>query len=410
MTTDNVIRVSRLPDRLIVDLMHELAEHFDEGTYHYKIFGNTRIDLEEIESLQELENLFNIAEATFSSNPSDIILTFRRGISKADFNQREPSAHFDEIKIARSGQANPQPLKLIEAAAIVHRTVNPIQTLESPQVSLEVSEFIKANYAQLTALISAMGTRFDERELLLERRREELEQKYLDDKAALFEEHQALLAKISEKQEELNKAREELDDRDNMHVRRELREKITADLKSRLQRPLVSASNAKIRYTVVLICIAASSILFLITWYSQQQIGNFADNVERWSIAAKMIVSGAAGVGFLVYALAWLRKVYLEDVQMERSLERYALDIDRASWTIETLIEMSKTDGAEIPSDWVKGACNDLFVASAVKDDAGGLQAFAALMDVAASAEVGTNGAKITLNRRGVRKLAQQAE
>jgi hypothetical protein len=100
----------------------------------------------------------------------------------------------------------------------------------------------------------------------------------------------------------------------------------------------------------------------------------------------------------------------MDDVQLERSLERYALDIDRASWSIETLIEMSKTEGAQVPAAWVDGACRDLFSQSSHRDDPTALQALGALMDVAAGAEVGPEGARITLNRKGTRQVGRQAQ
>ncbi|MDE3241019.1 MAG: hypothetical protein KGN33_18840, partial [Paracoccaceae bacterium] len=160
----------------------------------------------------------------------------------------------------------------------------------------------------------------------------------------------------------------------------------------------------------VYLCIFASMLLFSFAFYIQSQLGAAPDTIQKWSIIAKSIAASAAGTGFIAYAIAWLRRIYLDDISVERSLERYALDVDRASWSIETLMEMAKQENAEIPEAWIKGVCNDLFVTSTEKEEPTALQALGAMMDVAAGAEIGSNGAKIVLNRKGTKAIADSAK
>lgn len=410
MANPSVIRVSRLPDRMVVELIHALLERFENGTYAYKVSGNLRIDTEEFEALPGLEAQFSLVEATFSSSQEDISVTFKRGISGKDFADRQPSAHFDEIAIEHVGKTGPSPINFIEAGKIIQKIADPLHNISSPPIPEDISDFLKANYAQLTSLITEIASRYDERLAELERRRQQLEDEQATKIEFIDAEYQKRKEELERAQEQLSQEKKALDDRDNVHVRRELREKITRNLKERLKEPLVSRANTGVRYAVVTICAFASIALFVLAFFTQQQFGTTSDSIEKWSIVIKAILSGAGGAGFLIYAISWLRRVYLDDVQLERSLERYALDIDRASWAIETLIEMSKIEGAQVPSAWVQGVCNDLFSSSTSKEDTTGLQALAALMDVAAGAEVGTDGTKLTLNRRGARKLAQQGD
>jgi hypothetical protein len=399
-----------MPDRLVVELMHALLEKFDNGNYTYRVSGNLRIDTEEFEALPDLATQFSLVEAIFSSSQEDISATFKRGISGKDFTDRQPSAHFDEIAIERIGKTGPSPINFIEAEKIIQRIADPLHNISSPSIPEDISDFLKANYAQLTSLITEIASRYDERLAELERRRQQLEDEQATKIECIDAEYQKRKEELEREREQLSREKKALDDRDNVHVRRELREKITRNLKERLKEPLVSRANTGVRYAVVTICGFASIALFALAFFTQQQFGTTSDSIEKWSIVIKAILSGAGGAGFLIYAISWLRRVYLDDVQLERSLERYALDIDRASWAIETLIEMSKIEGAQVPSAWVQGVCNDLFSSSASKEDTTGLQALAALMDVAAGAEVGTEGTKLTLNRRGARKLAQQGD
>ena len=123
-----------------------------------------------------------------------------------------------------------------------------------------------------------------------------------------------------------------------------------------------------------------------------------------------MFLSSAASVGFVVYALSWTRKLAQNEDTYHKSLERFVFDMNRASWTIETILELSQSEMDEIPGPWLEGVCNNLFEnQDSPSEDTNSLQALAALLNVTTEAEIGPDGPKFKLNRRGAKKTASEA-
>jgi DNA-binding transcriptional MerR regulator len=137
-----------------------------------------------------------------------------------------------------------------------------------------VSDFMGTQFAQLTALVTKMASQFDDRQSDLDKYRATLDDEHKTRMEELEETFKLRTAELTEKEKEIEDKRRELDDRDNVHVRRELRERITNQLKQRLKEPLVTKTPATVRNTVVILCVGASAFLFWFAFQSQQQIGS----------------------------------------------------------------------------------------------------------------------------------------
>jgi DNA-binding transcriptional MerR regulator len=122
-----------------------------------------------------------------------------------------------------------------------------------------VSDFMGTQFAQLTALVTKMASQFDDRQSDLDKYRATLDDEHKTRMEKLEETFKLRTAELTEKEKEIEDKRRELDDRDNVHVRRELRERITNQLKQRLKEPLVTKTPATVRNTVVILCVGASA-------------------------------------------------------------------------------------------------------------------------------------------------------
>ena len=126
-----------------------------------------------------------------------------------------------------------------------------------------------------------------------------------------------------------------------------------------------------------------------------------------WIVRA--IVPLFLSIGFIAYAINWLRLVYLDDVRTERRYENYGNDIDRASFVIETIMEVGEKEEMQVPNAWIEGVCRNLFTD---KDDEGygkvPSNAAAMLLESIAGARIGPEGTEITVDRRGARRLSKQ--
>jgi hypothetical protein len=121
----------------------------------------------------------------------------------------------------------------------------------------------------------------------------------------------------------------------------------------------------------------------------------------------KLFLSSAASIGFVAYAITWVKKLASQEAAHNQSLEQYVFDMNRASWTIETILELTDAELDEVPSVWLDSVCRNLFERQdQVQEDATSLQALAALLNVTTEAEIGPDGPTFKLNRRAARKAA----
>ena len=117
----------------------------------------------------------------------------------------------------------------------------------------------------------------------------------------------------------------------------------------------------------------------------------------------------ALAVGFLVYAINWLRTIYLDDVRAERRYEKQGHDIDRASFVIETIMEVGDKEHGGVPDAWVEGVCRNLFQDSADQgSDSSPSSALASLLNNVAGAKLGPNGLEFAMKRGDARRIAKK--
>ena len=219
-------------------------------------------------------------------------------------------------------------------------------------------------------------------------------------------------SQLSQRQAELDAREQELDNRQHMHVRRELREKISDEFKRRADEPVVSKSAARMRWTVFFLTLFAGvGLAGFGLWTLYLLVVAEFDFTASWLLVARAAILSVGGGGLFLYAIQWLRSIYLDDVRTTRHYDNYRDDIDRASFAIETIMEISsEKEGVTAPEAWIEGVCRNLFRSDVGDRTEGGQQtdAFIELLRSISSASVGPNGAEVTLDRRGGRRLAKK--
>jgi hypothetical protein len=140
---------------------------------------------------------------------------------------------------------------------------------------------------------------------------------------------------------------------------------------------------------------------------------DLSENVQQslfWANTIKAAVSGVGGAAFIWAGLSGLKGSTESQRRFSQQLQRYSFDMDRASWVVETLLQMNSMESAQVPDVWLEAACRELFAQEPTSDGAGdSLTALAALLDATARAKIGTNGFEFELNKRALRRLADQA-
>jgi hypothetical protein len=408
MTNSRIIQTPKLSDSMIFEIFDAIAIEL-QSVAHYRLFvgQGQNITSKELKSSGLGVGTEQVEFAT--TYGSNISVAFMRGTRSSTQGSRLPSIYFDEIEVSNS--QNTFELSIwISVNQIIDKCLSKAKLKSAPRPEAAEQSIVQQSHAQLSALLSEISQRYDVREKNAELHRRNLEEGYLAMRQKLENDAEERRKEYETREQELRTRAKDLDDRDNTHVRRELRGRITETLRQRLKEPLITHSTKRNSVAFMFGSAAVGAGLIFFGIWSQSIVSSSADLTTKWFSIIKSMLLSAAGIGFSGYAVFWLRQLYLDDSRQERELERYALDLDRASWAIETILDMSKKDGAELPAAWVQGVCRDLFSFGATREDPTALQALGAIMDVAAGAEVGTDGAKITLNRRGARAVADSGK
>jgi hypothetical protein len=426
---DHIIHVTaKLPDKQIIRLYHEVQSAFGDVSASFR-YGSISIPAEEAETLLSKSSRYSISEATLNFSRSSLQVNVRRGASSlgpdgTNINNRTPSPYFDEIiVIPGKGDRAATLVECIKLEEIIAR----FATISVPK---SVEKGADGAIDLLQAQIAGLSSLYDKMIEETISSRSELEGEYAAKRVQLAEldeernrQHNERAKRAQEQLEELRRELEEsrkaIDDREPMHVRRQLRKDISTEIQSRVASDLHPKRTSWTGHGVFIFSVICACIAAAISYYSYvgfvELIGSEPADAPPTllvvALGARGIISSIAAIGFLIYALTWIRSSYVRDVQTSNELQRYALDINRASWIIETIMEMTTKEGRDLPDKWIEGACHGLFRGhDGDHREVTPLEAWGALLNVSGSAEYGPNGPRVTFSKRGTRKLAKSVE
>jgi hypothetical protein len=230
--------------------------------------------------------------------------------------------------------------------AIYHSTILSLQTSFAQQIEKITSWTVE----QTTALEHHKLTLTEETAA----EREQLRKEYEDKADALR--HSA---------EELESRRRDMDDRAYMHARRGIRGDLQKTIKARQQKFTLTPETTRLRLPlhitmiVLLLALAAANFVALLTILNLE-IEKSTLPVLIWAFGKQTIVT-LAFVGALFFYIRWMNRWFEQHASAEFFLKQFELDIDRASWVVETAMEWRRDQQAEIPSPLLEGITRNLF-------------------------------------------------
>ena len=428
------IRTARLTDGQIVDLIIAIRKDigFDSATLEFGVGVREGITADTAEAALETYrgNRHAILSLDVRLDQHNVVISFRRGTcpdSDQPNQNRQASPYFDEIflcpvsrdRVAEGPDIITKCLDVIEKAlpGIPHAFEENGQT---------VVDVLRVEMSALNETYRNMLKDFaDERNRFLkgfEEQRQSVEEGRRTTKAKLeteAEQHQQEFqkrvenedAKLSQRQAELDAREQELDNRQHMHVRRELRKDISEEFRRRAGEPVVSIRAAVMRWSIFGLTLIAGIGMggFGLRAFYLLVSAEF-DVTDYWMLVARAAILSLGGVGFFLYAIRWLQSICLDDVRTARRYDSYRDDIDRASFAIETIIEIgNEKQGVAAPEAWIEGVCRNLFRSDVgdKTENSSQADAFIELLRSISSASVGPNGAEVTLDRKGGKRMAK---
>jgi hypothetical protein len=408
-------RITKVTDLQLVKLFNELHDELRFLRVHVYFGGGTSTVYEGAIDRSNFESRSQFIQGIHAIMPNQSArVIFARGAYALDnntidvnrFQNNRISANFDEYWLGGDSFT-------VEQVQEISRKFRTYQYLDLTGSGADSSivDVLASHVEQLREL----QLDFHQQQLnvddQLRQRRTELE---AASDARLEEQRQYL----EQDRAELERLRKELNDREPKHERRRLRENLTGDIKSLLQNPPQSAFLRK-NYTY-LSFVATGAFLIIISLFLTSDLARFLQaessayvvpNAAFIIQAIKSLAAGAGGGAFLWAGLNGMKKSEELARQIYDRLQRYSHDMDRASWIVETLLELNAVESAQVPDVWLEAVCSDLFVdaAGARSTQPDSLEALGALLDATARARVGTDGFQFELERPQARKLARSA-
>lgn len=432
--SDHVIHTTgKLSDAQIISLFDEISSRIktDHVNLRYGQVSTTLLSFKEIK-LTGRTYIINRVSAVidggkFTLNYGRGFSTFNPQNGHINIEQRTSSPYFDEIIVQprnNSSHNNPLP-SFDEIALLEHIIAKHIVIKRHPKIEDGAGSAIDVLQRELSNITEVHSKLLSDAVELRRRNEAELEERnatidaYQAQRIAEIDAYKEKAEKeIAEKEQLLASREKALDDRNHMHVRRQLREQITTEIQNRVNSAILSKRSKSIGgfvFGLTIVCAIISGYFSYISYVAFAGVVSLPEGPGRdWTLlllGARAIVSVVATLGFLVYAIAWLRRNYDEDVKLNNELHRYALDLNRASWIIETVMEMSSKEGLTPPDKWIDGVTHGMFQSPNNNDDnLTPLEALGSLLNVTARAEIGPGGTKLEFDRKNLKQIAKSGE
>ncbi|MGV2124378.1 Yip1 family protein [Agrobacterium vitis] len=394
-----------LNDREIIDLFDEILEKYPvtTGTFSVPTGG---IDIKNIsdEKKNKIKNSNGYSIQNFTIKIGTINFSYNRANDKG--------SALSSINITRDSQGDRSDLEFDFSIDVLKKLGNPpLGGNDAPNNSLD-SHVIKIE----TALAGSVD-QFAELQASFHKKNEELRTQYLNEianlKGDLEGERRAFDAEMAVKRDELEKAKQDLDDRSNTIVRRAIRTEIKDSIKESLEASLFSQNTASQRTPVraaywIFILLAVAFTVF--SSYQISQLSSLTASTG-FILIAKASIGGFTTIGLALLYLKWETSWINQQADFERILSATRTDIDRASWVVESLLEWNREAQAPMPSELLSALTRRLFDWDAkVEENQTTADSLAsAILGSASNLKLGPNGAEIDIGNKGIKRLQSNA-
>lgn len=412
------IKIPRSSDRRVAETFAELgkligASNANVGALGFTQIGTVPLQTKPAGDWKALLDRDSWLIDTMAVSAKGLTIQYARG---GQVSPEQKSPIYDEIVLS---WANPNPApqpplsndEKLGAVALINEKLNPFdperivgsrllsdeqnQLLAIHNSALERLEQLNENLIrQSVEFRGELDKRFHEKV-------NAVESEYVRKKQQLDGEVEARITEVDEKQRQLDEKLKAIDDRDNTHARREIRDRMLEDVKQRINQFGVSKSTERKRrpvfYGMLLLVFA---FLALLVWtgyeirlldqqyYSQlesmrnvssaglDKLKNLglspdaiakvsavdADRRDIWWLWGRFTLLSFGLVGTILYYIKWQNRWAEQHVTSEFHLQQFYIDVNRANWIVESCLEWRKATSSDIPDELLRSIAGNLFV------------------------------------------------
>lgn len=380
---DQRIKIPRATDKLLISCFKDLSEITGVQQISVTALGFTNIGAVDLssdlpESIDLILRKNSAIIDTISLSLSGLPIRFYRG---GNYPVAEKSGVFDEIVLTQNqNQSAPNVDTVIEVVANINKKLkgfDPKRTgasLGEEQAQFEAIHI--SNIERLESLNEELVKSTHDYRLKLDSEHVEknkiLQADFDAHKEALTEDFASKQAQLDAQLEELNQKRKALDDSSNTHARREIRRDILKEIKSRQSKFSLTDGTNSLRRPILIAMVGLITIFVVLAGVSVKEFYEVlqGDDFNKIIIAGiKQAVYSAGAIGSVIFLIRWMNRWFELHSQSEFALKNFELDMERASWLVETSLEWKDAKGTAIPSELLESLSNNLFSSDREKID-----------------------------------------
>lgn len=408
-----VITIPKLQDKNLIICFQQIEKKLNKvSNYNANLFGGIKVNLksdsdEDKQLVKALlkQNSFHINTATFSV--AGFSFTYYRGGST------EPkSAFIDEVIIGTNQNNQLTTLEIFDVISIVTENLKSTELTKGiGKKSKEEEELAAIHESTLNRLESLNESLINE----THNYRKKLDEEYLEKEKSLNEEisskkleiqatHQVNIEEINTQKEEIEIIRKDLDDKSNTHARRQIRKDIINEIKSRQTKFKLTDGTNKLRSPVGIAMVSLILFFVVMTILSIRDFYSLSleSNILMIIIAlGKQILFSAGAVASFIFFIKWQNKWFEKHSVAEFDLKQFELDMERASWIVETALEWKEIKGNKIPVELLNSLTKNLFNDESKVDEVLAHPAdhlASALLGASSKVKLKTDGAEVEIN------------
>lgn len=372
----------KVTDKVVIDTFTALSKLISRANVHFEIVGIARAlrlteaaDAPVLTQLVE-SNEFFLKAASFSV--PHFTLQFIRGTAK---NRESAGAVYDEFHFNYQ-QGNEQGrLSETEALGVITTVNERIPTITRPNKKGGATEFtdLQATHLSILERLEQAATKQIEqfnsflRDKLgeLEEQRNRLENEYGEKRSTAETQLDSDRQRLRATEDELEARKKTLDDRDNTHVRRQIRQDLNQILRERLGNVRPSWAHLFRELPIHLLFIALIGVAALLSYhFSAGVIELLTDNLNPRGLAEPYVITtllkqSLATITLLagiIYYTRWLMRQHHRYIESDDEIRRYQADFERASWVVETALEWRREQASQIPTALLEAISRRLFL------------------------------------------------
>jgi len=407
------IKIPRMPDRSVYEcfkklgIEHNVTEMNVAGAAFSAIGAVDLVENTNDDFTALLEHNSTLIE-TCNLRISGLTVSYVRG---GQYNPEDKSPIYDEIILNwNPQQGNLENKVRLEVIALINSELKAFEPgrFVSSGLSEEQNQLLSIHESTLERLERLNEDLIKQSSNFRENLEKQFEEKFNKAEENYEFQKNKLEESITKKSDDLeatkNKLEEKLksiDDRDNTHVRREIRDKMLNDVKSRISEFGVSPKTEKKR-NPVFIGIIFMVIIFLglisltgyelttvekqyystletirnISNWDEEKLKNIglsseivakvsvpdSDRTNIYWLWAKLSLLSIGLLGTILFYIRWQNRWAEQHSTSEFQLQQFYIDVNRANWVIESCLEWRKETKSAIPSELLGSITHNLFV------------------------------------------------